>query len=437
MHKPKLGVTEAERHNMATMVIAKESLNPFDIVQQQFDRAARLLHLPDDLCHVLKSCKRQLVVSVPIKMDDGRLEVFEGYRVQHNLALGPAKGGIRFHPDASLDEVKALASWMTWKCATVGIPYGGGKGGVRCNPKELSRSELERLTRRYTSEIMPIIGPDRDIPAPDVYTDSQTMAWVMDTYSMMKGYSVLGVVTGKPIPLGGSEGRNTATARGCQFVLREACKVCNIDLKGAAVAIQGYGNAGSFMAHFLHKDGARIIALSDSRGAIVNRRGIDPSQASEHKAKTGSVVGLKGAEIISNEELLQLKCDILIPGALENQITARNAQQVKARMVAELANGPVTPAADEILFQKGITVLPDILANAGGVTVSYLEWVQDLQGFFWDEQNVDRVLEKRMKTSFQNVLATALNHRVDLRTAAYVLAVQRVADATLTRGLFP
>lgn len=415
----------------------KESLNPFEIVQAQFDQAADILKLPVDLRGVLKSCKRQLIVSVPIKRDDGRIHVFEGFRVQHNLARGPAKGGIRYHPDVNLDEVKALASWMTWKCATIDIPYGGGKGGVRCNPKELSQGELERLTRRYTSEIIPIIGPDKDIPAPDVYTDSQTMAWVMDTYSMMKGYSVLGVVTGKPISIGGSEGRNSATARGCQFVVREACREKKLDLKGATVAIQGFGNAGSFAARLLYRDAVKIVALSDSAGGIINKKGIDPHKALEHKTKSGALEGLKGTDSITNEELLELKCDILMPAAIENQITLKNANSVKARLVAEVANGPTTPQADAVLFRKGITVLPDILANAGGVTVSYFEWVQDLQGFFWDEEVVDQVLEKKMKEAFRSVLETARQHKVQLRTGAYVLAVKRVADATITRGLFP
>jgi len=415
----------------------KESLNPFEIVQQQFDQAAEILELPHDLRGLLKSCKRQLIVAVPIKMDDGRTQVFEGYRVQHSMALGPAKGGIRYHPDVNLDEIKALASWMTWKCAVLGLPFGGGKGGICCNPKQLSKKELEKLTRRYTAEILPIIGPDQDIPAPDVYTDAQVMAWVMDTYSMMKGYSVLGVVTGKPVSLGGSRGRHTATARGCQFVVREACELKKISLKGATVAVQGFGNAGSFIARFLHDDGARIIALSDSRGGIFNAQGIDLGKAAEHKEATGSLVDLEGTDSITNEELLERECDILVPAALENQITGENAGRVQAQIVAEAANGPTTPKADEILSKKGIMVIPDILANAGGVTVSYLEWVQDLQGFFWDEEAVAQVLQKRMKEAFEDVLKTSTEHKVDLRTGAYVLAVGRVAEATQTRGLFP
>ena len=415
----------------------KESLNPFEIVQQQFDQAADILELPHDLRGLLKNCKRQLIVAVPIKMDDGSIQVFQGYRVQHSMALGPSKGGTRYHPDVNLDEVKALASWMTWKCAVLGLPFGGGKGGICCNPKQLSKQELEKLTRRYTAEILPIIGPDQDIPAPDVYTDAQVMAWIMDTYSMMKGYSVLGVVTGKPVSLGGSRGRHTATARGCQFVIREACEVKKISLKKATAAVQGFGNAGSFVARFLHDDGARIIALSDSRGGIFNAQGIDLEKAAEHKETTGPLVGLEGTDSITNQELLELKCDILVPAALENQITGENAGRVQAQIVAEAANGPTTPKADEILFEKGIMVIPDILANAGGVTVSYLEWVQDLQGFFWDEEAVAKVLQKRMKEAFEDVLKTATEHKVDLRTGAYVLAVGRVADAAQTRGLFP
>ncbi len=415
----------------------KESLNPFDIAQQQFDQAADILELPDDLRGLLKNCKRRLIVAVPIEMDDGSIQVFQGYRVQHSMGLGPSKGGTRYHPDVNLDEVKALASWMTWKCAVLGLPFSGGKGGICCNPKQLSKNELEKLTRRYTAEILPVIGPDQDIPAPDVYTDAQVMAWIMDTYSMMKGYSVLGVVTGKPVSLGGSKGRHTATARGCQFVIREACELKKISLKGATVAVQGFGNAGSFVARFLHDDGARIIALSDSRGGIFNAQGIDLEKAAEHKEATGSLVGLEGTDSITNQELLELECDILVPAALENQITGENAGRVQAQIVVEAANGPTTPKADEILFKKGIMVIPDILANAGGVTVSYLEWVQDLQGFFWDEEAVAKVLQKRMKEAFEDVVKTATEHKVDLRTGAYVLAVGRVADAAQTRGLFP
>ncbi|GBC76962.1 Glutamate dehydrogenase [bacterium HR08] len=415
----------------------EENLNPFAVAMAQFDRAACYLDLDDGLRELLKTPKRQLIVSIPVKMDDGGLRVFEGYRVQHNVARGPGKGGIRYHPDVTLDEVKALAMWMTWKCATVNLPYGGAKGGVRVNPKELSRGELERLTRRYATEIAPLIGPDRDIPAPDVYTDAQTMAWIMDTISMFKGHTELGVVTGKPVELGGSHGRQEATARGCQFVIREACRMLGLPLTGATVAVQGFGNAGSNVARFLHEDGARIIALSDSKGGIYNPHGIDPEAALEHKARTGALHGLPDTEAITNEELLELPCDILVPAALENQITRRNADRVRARLIAEAANGPTTPAADDILFERGITVIPDILANAGGVSVSYFEWVQDQYGFFWSEAEVRHHLERIMTRAFHEVRATAERHRVDLRRGAYILAIGRVAEATRVRGIFP
>ncbi|GBC82383.1 Glutamate dehydrogenase [bacterium HR10] len=415
----------------------EENLNPFAVAMAQFDRAALYLDLDDGLRELLKTPKRQLIVSIPVKMDDGSLRVFEGYRVQHNVARGPGKGGIRYHPDVTLDEVKALAMWMTWKCATVNLPYGGAKGGVRVNPKELSRGELERLTRRYATEIAPLIGPDRDIPAPDVYTDAQTMAWIMDTISMFKGHTELGVVTGKPVELGGSHGRQEATARGCQFVIREACRTLGLSLSGATVVVQGFGNAGSNVARFLHEDGARIIALSDSKGGIYNPHGIDPEAALAHKARTGALQGLPDTEAITNEELLELPCDILVPAALENQITRRNADRVRARLIAEAANGPTTPDADDILFERGIMVVPDILANAGGVSVSYFEWVQDQYGFFWSEDEVRHHLERIMTSAFHEVRATAERYRVDLRRGAYILAIGRVAEATRVRGIFP
>lgn len=417
--------------------MVQENLNPFAIVQQQFDNAAAYLNMPKDLAEVLKRPKRQLIVSVPIEMDDGSIRVFEGYRVQHNIARGPAKGGIRYHPNVSLDEVKALASWMTWKCATVNIPYGGGKGGVICNPKEMTKRELERLTRRYTSEIILIIGPDQDIPAPDVYTDSQTMAWIMDTYSMTKGYSCLGVVTGKPISLGGSLGRNEATARGCYFVTQEAALVKGFPMKGATAAIQGFGNAGAILARLYHEAGVKVIAVSDSMGGIHNPKGLNIPAVLDHKEKTGQVMECSECEPITNEQLLELPCDILAPSALENVITLSNANRIHAKIIAEAANGPTTPGADKILFEKGIFVLPDILANAGGVTVSYFEWVQDMQGFFWDEDNVNLQLQRIMTNSFHDVYTTSQKHKVDMRTAAYILAIDRVASATKVRGLFP
>ena len=415
----------------------KENLNPYVISQMQFDQAADHLKLDAGLRQVLRTPKRQMVVSIPIKLDNGQVRVFEGFRVQHNIARGPAKGGIRYHPNVTLDEVKALAAWMAWKTAVVNIPFGGGKGGVVCDPRRMSKTELERMTRRYVSEILPIIGPERDIPAPDVYTDDQTMAWVMDTYSMTVGYSCLGVVTGKPVSLGGSEGRNEATARGCLFVTQEACKARRINLRGAKVAIQGFGNAGSIAARLFHDAGAKIIAVSDSKGAVVNPRGIDPVKALRHKEKNGSVVALAGTSRIRAEELLELKCDILIPAALENVITSENAERIKAKIIAEAANGPVTPMADDVLTRKGIFLLPDILANAGGVTVSYFEWVQDLQNFFWSEQEVNAKLENIMKRAFNEVYETSKRYRVNMRVAAYILAVGRVAEATLVRGLFP
>ncbi len=416
---------------------SREDLNPYRIAQLQFDIAAEHLKLDPGLRQVLRTPKRIMEVSIPVKMDNGQLKVFTGFRVQHNIARGPAKGGIRYHPGVTLDEVKALASWMTWKTATVNIPYGGGKGGVICDPKRMSKGELERMTRRYFSEILPIVGPDKDIPAPDVYTDAQTMAWMMDTYSMTMGSTVLGVVTGKPVSLGGSLGRNEATARGCLFVTEEACKVKKIPLRGATVAVQGFGNAGNIAARLFAEKKAKIIAVSDSRGGVHSSRGIDPLKALRYKERTGTVVGMPGTSRISNEELLTLKCDILIPAALENCITLENADQIKAKIVAEAANGPTTPHADEVLARKGIFLLPDILANAGGVTVSYFEWAQDLQGYFWDEGEVNARLEKVIKRAFHDVYETSRKYRVHNRTGAYILAVGRVADATSVRGLFP
>jgi glutamate dehydrogenase/leucine dehydrogenase len=365
------------------------------------------------------------------------VKVFTGFRVQHNVARGPAKGGIRYHPNVTLDEVKALAAWMTWKTATVNIPYGGAKGGVICDPKRMSKAELERMTRRYASEILPLIGPDKDIPAPDVYTDSQIMAWFMDTYSMMVGHSSLSVVTGKPVSLGGSLGRNEATARGCLYVVEEACKVKRMSLRGASVAVMGFGNAGAVAARLFAEKKAKIVAISDSRGGVTNPRGIDPMKALRYKERSGTVVGMPGASRISNDDLLTMKCDILIPAALENVITLNNADLIKAKIVAEAANGPTTPHADEVLARRGIFVLPDILANAGGVTVSYFEWAQDLQGVFWDELEVNARLQKVMQRAFNDVHEAMRKYHAHPRAAAYILAVGRVADATIVRGLFP
>jgi glutamate dehydrogenase (NAD(P)+) len=422
---------------MVPRMAPREELNPFRIAQIQFDMAAEFLKLDPGLRQILRTPRRVLEVAVPIKLDNGQVKVFQGYRVQHNIARGPSKGGIRFHPNLTLDEVKALASWMTWKTATVNIPYGGGKGGVICDPKRMTRGELERMTRRFTAEILPLIGPERDIPAPDVYTDAQTMAWMMDTYSMMVGYSALGVVTGKPISLGGSEGRADAAARGLLFVTEEACKVKKISVRGASVAIQGYGNVGSGVARLFAEKKARIVAISDSRGGVFNPRGIDPLKAFRYKERSGTVVGMPGASRISNDDLLTLKCDILVPAALENVITLHNADQIKAKIVAEGANGPTTPHADEVLARKNIFVLPDVLANAGGVTVSYFEWVQNLQGAVWQESEVIGKLDFIMRRAFADVHASMRKNRAHPRAAAYVLAVSRVADATLARGLFP
>ncbi|MDX6696336.1 MAG: glutamate dehydrogenase [Blastocatellia bacterium] len=420
-----------------TMQASDEILNPFEIAKQQFERAADYLELDRSMRRVLKNAKRQLIVSIPVKMDNGEVQVFEGYRVQHNIARGPAKGGIRFHPQVTLDEVKALASWMTWKCATVGIPYGGGKGGVICDPQSLSRGELERLTRRYAFEIAPIIGPDRDIPAPDVYTDEQTMAWIMDTISMIRGHTQLGVVTGKPISLGGSQGRNEATARGCLYALREACSVKGISLHGARVVVHGFGNAGSHIARLVAADGARVIGLCDSRSGVYADSGIDVQAALRHKANTKALRGLPNTSEISADDLLELDCDILLPSALENTITLANVGRIKTKIIAELANGPVTPGADRVLADAGVFLVPDILANAGGVTVSYYEWVQDLYSYFWSEGEINQRLEQTMRTAFREVYEMAERHKTDMRTGAYILAIARVAEATEVRGIFP
>ncbi|MEP6706373.1 MAG: Glu/Leu/Phe/Val dehydrogenase [Pyrinomonadaceae bacterium] len=422
---------------MASSAALKEELNPFEIAKQQFNRAADYLDLEESMRNVLQTAKRQLIVSIPVKMDGGEVKVFEGYRVQHNIARGPAKGGIRYHPGVTLDEVKALASWMTWKCATVGIPYGGGKGGVICDPKSMSKNELERLTRRYAFEIAPIIGPDRDIPAPDVYTDEQTMAWIMDTISMVRGHTELGVVTGKPVSLGGSLGRSEATARGCLYALREACKVKGISLKGARVAVHGFGNAGANIARLVALDGALVVAACDSKAGLYAEKGIDVPAALKHKAQTSSLAGLPHTKEIAPEDIIGVDCDILLPSALENAITLSNVGRVKAKIIAELANGPTTPGADQVLADHGVFLVPDILANAGGVTVSYYEWVQDQNSFFWSENQINETLEQTMRTAFKSVHETSERYETDMRIAAYILAVDRVAEATRVRGIFP
>jgi glutamate dehydrogenase (NAD(P)+) len=407
------------------------------VAQQQFDLAAKRLNLDPGIAAVLREPRRQLTVHFPVRMDDGSTRVFEGHRVQHNLGRGPAKGGIRFHQDVNIDEVKALAMWMSWKCAVMDLPYGGGKGGVTVDPKQLSIGEVERLTRRFTTEIAVIIGPESDIPAPDVNTNSQTMAWMMDTYSMHAGHTVPGVVTGKPIALGGSKGRNEATARGAVICVREAASKIGLNLKGASVVVQGYGNAGSIAAKLISDLGAKVIAVSDSSGGIQNAAGLDLAAVDAHKKKTGSVVGLAGATAVSNQAILEIPCDVLIPAALENQITAENAAKIKAKIVAEAANGPTTPEADDILFANGAMVIPDILCNAGGVTVSYFEWVQDLNRDFWEEEEVNLRLEKKMVRAFHEVYDAAQEHKSHLRTGAYLLSVKRVADAMIVRGIYP
>jgi len=412
-------------------------INAWKVAQSQFDLAAEMLNLDPGLRHVLREPRRELTVHFPVHMDDGTVEVFTGYRVQHNLGRGPAKGGIRYHQDVTLDEVKALAMWMTWKCAVVGIPYGGGKGGVVVDPKKLSKKELEGLSRRFFTEISVLIGPERDIPAPDVNTTPQIMAWFMDTYSMHQGYTVPGVVTGKPISLGGSEGRNEATARGCVFTVVKAAEHLGIDLHRATVAVQGYGNAGAIAAQLMRAEGSTIVAVSDSTGGIRNMAGLDPDKVLAWKKEHGTVQGFPGSEDITNPELLETECDILIPAAYENQITARNAADVKAKIVAEAANGPTTPDADEILHDRGVFMIPDILCNAGGVTVSYFEWVQDLNRDQWTEAEVNAKLKVIMDKAFAEVLAQSQKHGVNMRTGAYLNAVQRVADATAMRGLYP
>jgi len=417
--------------------VANEKINPLDVALQQLAIAAEMLNLDPGIHEILKHPKRTLTVSVPIRMDSGEIRVFTGYRVQHTDARGPYKGGIRYYPEVNLDEVTALAMWMTWKCAVADIPYGGAKGGVRCNPKEMSVGELERLTRRYTSMILQLIGPYSDVPAPDVYTDAQTMAWLMDTYSQIKGYLVPEVVTGKPLHLGGSEGREEATARGVTFCVREACEKLGISFRGATVAIQGFGKVGWNAAKLLHGEGCKIVALSDSKGGIYNPKGMDPAKVFEHKGKTGSVLKCGGCESVSNEELLELECDILIPAAIENQITNANAGNVKARLVAEAANGPTTPDGGKILNEKGIFVIPDILANAGGVTVSYFEWVQNLHREHWTKEEVNLKLRDKMISAYRDVDAMSKKYEIDMRTAALMLAVGRVADAIKSLGLWP
>ncbi len=412
-------------------------INAWEVAQRQFDLAADRLNLDPGMRLVLREPRREFTVHFPVHMDDGSVAVFTGYRVQHNLGRGPAKGGIRYHQDVSLDEVKALAMWMTWKCAVVGIPFGGGKGGVIVDPKQLSQKELEGLTRRFFTEIEVLVGPEKDIPAPDVNTNAQIMAWMMDTYSMHAGHTVPGVVTGKPVSLGGSEGRNEATARGTVFCIIEATRHLGMELSKSRVAIQGFGNAGSIAARLIGLEGATVVAVSDSTGGIHDPNGLDIGRVIAWKQEHGTVQGFPSASDVTNAQVLEVDCDILIPAALENQITSRNAGNIKARLIAEAANGPTTPDADEILFKNGKFMIPDILCNAGGVTVSYFEWVQDLNRDHWSETVVNEKLREIMVKAFSEVLAIARREQCDMRTAAYLLAVKRVADAMELRGLYP
>jgi len=408
----------------------------FAAMLEEFNAAARLLDLEPGLWKVLTSPKRQIVVSCPVEMDSGDTEVFTGYRVQYNIALGPAKGGIRYHPAVTLDEVTALAAWMTWKCAVAQVPFGGGKGGVACDPSRMSRREIERLTRRYVAEIVDAIGPDKDIPAPDVNTNDQVMAWVMDTYSMHAGATTTAVVTGKPLELGGSAGRREATGRGVSIVAREAARHLGFDLRGARVAIQGFGNVGSVSAAMLSRMGARIVGVTDWKGGVYDERGLDVDAMIEYARQQQTVDGFPAGRALTNADLFRLDVDVLVPAALENQITATNAADVRARLVVEGANGPTTPDAHRALHERGVVVVPDIVANAGGVTASYFEWVQNRHGYFWPEEEVNERLEAKMIAAFETVERTARRYRVDLRTAAYVVAIDRVATVTRMRGMY-
>lgn len=410
--------------------------NPFESMMSRFDRAAQLLNLDADLYAVMRVPNRELKVYIPTRMDSGRIQVFEGYRVQHNFARGPAKGGIRYSPDVNLDEVRALAAWMTWKCAVVNVPFGGAKGGIICDPQQMSMGELERMTRRYASELLDFIGPEKDVPAPDMNTNEQTMAWIMDTYSMHARHTVTAVVTGKPVDLGGSSGRREATGRGILFVIQEAIKRFKMSPESTRVVVQGSGNVGGIGAQLLHEAGYKVVAISDVHGGIYNPNGIDIPAAMKHLQATRSFEDYPGVERVTNSELLELECDVLVPAATENQITSQNADRIKCKVLAEGANGPTTAAADQILHEKGIFVVPDILANAGGVTVSYFEWVQDRMGYFWREDIVNQRLQETMVASFNDLCRYADAHSVDTRTAAYMLAIDRVAYDTRMRGIY-
>jgi len=414
------------------------TINPFSVALKQLDEASKIIGIDKGMHDVLAQPKRILIVSIPTRMDNDEIHVFTGFRSQHNDARGPFKGGIRYHPQVSIDEVKALSMWMTWKCAIANIPYGGGKGGIICNPKQMSTGELERMTRRYAYAIADIIGPHTDIPAPDVYTGGKEMSWIMDTYSALKGNFVQPeVITGKPLSIGGSLGRNEATGRGLSFTVREAAKKLGINLRAATVTVQGFGNAGQFAAQLLEEMGAKVVAVSDSQGGISNKNGISIGSVRAHKEKTGSVVGFPGSNSISNEEILETDCTILVPAALENQITKNNAANVSAKLVAEAANGPTTPEADEILHTNKIMVIPDVLANSGGVTVSYFEWLQNLRREYWTEEQVNSMLDKKMTEAFSDVYDTHDKYQVNMRKASIALAVGRVTEAIKTRGLWP
>jgi glutamate dehydrogenase (NAD(P)+) len=412
-------------------------LNAFQNALAQFDKAVAHLNLERGIVELLRHPKRELTVNFPVKMDSGDIRIFTGFRVHHSTALGATKGGIRFHQDVTLDEVRALAMWMTWKCSLMGLPYGGAKGGVVVDPRTLSMRELEALTRRYATEISLLMNPQGDVPAPDVGTTGQIMAWIMDTYSMHQGYSMPAVVTGKPVEIGGSLGRNEATGRGVIYAVREAMKHLNLPFEGATVAVQGFGNVGSISARTAHEMGMKVVAVTDVSGGAYNPKGLDLPALIQHAAATRSVAGFPGADMITNEDLLALKVDVLIPAALENQITSGNADKVQCKVLAEGANGPTTPEADDLLNAKGVFIIPDILCNGGGVVVSYLEWVQDLQAFFWEEEEISRHLERHVTKAFRRVVAEAEKRRIDNRTAAQVLAIQRVAEVTLIRGIYP
>jgi glutamate dehydrogenase (NAD(P)+) len=414
----------------------QKELDPLENARLQFEEAAARLKLDPSFIQIIKEPRRATIVKLPVHMDDGSFRVFTGYRVQHSIIRGPAKGGIRYHPDVTLEEVMALAAWMTWKCAVVGIPFGGGKGGIVCDPSKMSKGELERLTRRYTADLIDVFGPESDVPAPDVNTNEQTMAWIMDTYSMHARHTVTSVVTGKPLVLGGSAGRREATGRGVLFVVREAARRIGLDLRRARVVVQGFGNVGSVAAELLARDGAHIVAVSDVKGGIQNPDGLDVHALLQHVHATRSVVGFPGSTPVDGKKLLELPCDILIPAALENQITNVNASRIQARIIAEGANGPTTTQADKILNKAGVLVVPDILANSGGVTVSYFEWVQDRQGFFWREQEVNERLEHIMVNSFHDVARMADEHQVSFRVAAFMLAIKRVVDVIQIRGVY-